>query len=86
LKPLTVNFENKKIVNDLNSKLSSLTKLKPILGSSLSDWKITTIIFIEQNILQVYYNDGHIGGSALLNFSYAKDGNIQWKLIKQKNE
>lgn len=77
---LTKSFpsNNPQIIDDL-TKHSELIPYKGVLGGKMGFYKEDIFVISDKWVL-AYFEDGHIGGNMLLEYS-VKDENIFWKVI-----
>lgn len=67
------------IIDDL-IKHKELIPFEGVLGGTMGFYRKEDVYVISDKWVLAYFNDGHIGGNMILNYS-VKSGNISWNLI-----
>ena len=63
----------KLIIEHVKSNINKMVSEKPVLGGR---WIVTEITFLSPDIIEVHYEDGHIGGAIFLKIESAVDSKI----------
>lgn len=64
------------IIDHVKSNISKIVTEEPVLGGR---WIVTKIAFLSPDIIEVHYEDGHIGGAMFLKIESAIDSKIVMK-------
>jgi len=76
----TTNFFNS-IKDDLKSRGSEIIKIEPVLGGNMHFTYVSVL-----NNIWAYgtFEDGHISGFGLYEYTIQGNGDIEWKVVKEK--
>ncbi len=92
-RPLLSNFEINRLkrlgledpVNDITQDLlrrSDLIQHEGVLGGTMGFYSPDNIHILSPQWVFAYFEDGHIRGEMLLEYSVGRDGSISWKVIE----
>ncbi|TVR66445.1 MAG: hypothetical protein EA427_16110 [Spirochaetaceae bacterium] len=83
---LTASGAEEVLIRDLRDRapeiIGETIGMEPVLGGTMGFHGEESILILNDKWVYVRFEDGHIGGEAILGYRFARDDSIHWSLVE----